>query len=54
MKKKNKFIIVRIEDNLKNRYCELCESMGLTLSKRIILIIEKDIKLLEKMKNDYE
>jgi len=51
---KNKFIMVRIDDNKKEYYKNLCESLGFTLSKRIISLIEKDINLLNKIKNSHE
>jgi antitoxin component of RelBE/YafQ-DinJ toxin-antitoxin module len=48
MKTNDKTIIIRIPDNLKKEYETLLDSNGMNLSKRIKLLITKDIK---KLKN---
>lgn len=47
-------IVVRINNNLKNDYKKLCESLGFTYSKRIIMLIKKDYEILNKIKNNQE
>ena len=48
-KKKEDNIRIRIDSELKNRYQEYCDENGFSISKRIRLLLEKD---LEK-KTDY-
>jgi len=47
---KNDKIVVRINDELKKEYKNLCESLGYTYSKRIISLIKKDIENLKNTK----
>lgn len=41
---KNKQLIVRLEDNLKNKFEEHCQKNGYSISKRLRILIEKDIQ----------
>ena len=48
--KNDTVIIVRISDEVKTKYEELLDENGMNLSKRIKLLINKDIKKLKEMK----
>ena len=48
---KDTVISVRAKSSLKKEYKDLCESVGYTYSKRIISLIEKDIKELKQILN---
>ena len=41
---KNKQLIIRLEDNLKNKFEEHCQKNGYSISKRLRILIEKDIQ----------
>lgn len=49
---KDKFIMIRSDKVFKSNYKELCEFFGYTFSKRIISLIEKDIKYLNELKSN--
>lgn len=41
--KKNDFILLRIDEDLKRRYIEFCDKNGFNISKRIRIFIDNDI-----------
>jgi antitoxin component of RelBE/YafQ-DinJ toxin-antitoxin module len=41
---KNELIQLRLDTNLKSKYLEYCEKNGYSISKRIRLLIRKDLK----------
>lgn len=43
-KQKEELITIRIEKLLKERYQKFCDESGLSISKRLRLFIEKDLK----------
>lgn len=43
-KQKNNYLRVRIENNIKVKYIKFCEKNGYSISKRIRLFIENEIK----------
>jgi antitoxin component of RelBE/YafQ-DinJ toxin-antitoxin module len=47
---KDEKIVVRINKNIKKEYKFLCESLGYTFSKRIMLLIKKDLDFLKTIK----
>ena len=48
--KKNELLQIRVDSNLKNEYINFCNKHGYSLSKRLRLIIEKELK--NDKKND--
>lgn len=54
MKEQNKdnYITIRVTNEFKIYYKELCESMGITFSKRIHSLIKKDVEVLENLKKN--
>jgi len=48
---KDTVISVRAKSQLKKEYKNLCESLGYTYSKRIIFLIENDLKELKQILN---
>jgi len=49
IKKQNKVIIIRISENILEEYRNLLDCNGMNLSKRIKLLINEDIKKLNKI-----
>jgi len=51
--KQNKVIIIRIDEKTSKKYNELLNNHGMNLSKRIKLLIKKDIENLNDFNKDY-
>jgi hypothetical protein len=53
-KNKEDNIRIRIDSGLKNRYQEYCDENGFSISKRIRLLLEKDLRGELKTVNNYD
>jgi len=50
--KKNKQMVVRVENNLKNKFEQHCQKNGYSISKRLRILIENDIQRFDNTKSD--